>query len=56
MSRPIRSGGLALRLSLECSMCGYGIVQPAAPDRCPMCQQSAAWVQSRRQPRGDGAS
>jgi CheY-like chemotaxis protein len=30
--------------SLVCSGCGYGILRPTPPDRCPMCQAEDSWV------------
>jgi hypothetical protein len=31
------------KLSLVCSSCGYGVAVAAPPDRCPMCNRTAAW-------------
>ena len=33
--------------SLVCDACGYGILRPTPPDRCPMCQAENAWVDAR---------
>jgi CheY-like chemotaxis protein len=33
-----------LKRSLVCGGCGYGILRPTPPDRCPMCQAENAWV------------
>jgi rubrerythrin len=30
--------------TLVCAECGYGIVRPVPPERCPMCQDTVAWV------------
>jgi DNA-binding NarL/FixJ family response regulator len=32
---------------LRCQLCGYGIVSPKPPDRCPMCQTFAVWAPAR---------
>jgi CheY-like chemotaxis protein len=34
--------------SLVCDSCGYGILRPTPPVRCPMCQAENAWVDPRR--------
>jgi rubrerythrin len=36
------------RLSLTCSVCGYGIVRSVPPERCPMCQRSERWLPTPR--------
>jgi rubrerythrin len=41
---------LPRKLSLECSLCGYGIVRAAPPERCPMCQAGARWVHTPWRP------
>lgn len=33
--------------SLVCASCGYGILRPRPPERCPMCQAEDAWVDAR---------
>jgi len=38
------AAGSSPKLDLECRACGYGVVNRAAPDRCPMCQRTGAWV------------
>lgn len=30
--------------SLVCAACGYGILRPTPPGRCPMCQAENAWI------------
>jgi CheY-like chemotaxis protein len=30
--------------SLVCGACGYGILRPTPPGRCPMCHAESAWV------------
>jgi CheY-like chemotaxis protein len=35
------------KLSLVCRACGYGILRPTPPGRCPMCQAESAWVDGR---------
>jgi len=32
------------KLSLVCSVCGYGVVHREPPERCVMCQSERAWV------------
>lgn len=32
--------------SLMCAACGYGILRPTPPGRCPMCQAENAWVEA----------
>jgi CheY-like chemotaxis protein len=39
----------AERLSLECTVCGYGVSRHAPPARCPMCQTESRWLR-REQP------
>ena len=39
------------RLVLECATCGYGIARPTAPERCPMCQSEAPWIDMSRRRR-----
>jgi predicted Zn-ribbon and HTH transcriptional regulator len=40
----------ALRGSLVCSACGYGIARETPPGPCPMCRADEAWVRSPRYP------
>jgi CheY-like chemotaxis protein len=34
------------RHAFECSVCRYGAVRPAPPERCPMCQREGTWTES----------
>ena len=34
---------LLRKLTLECSVCGYGVTRATPPERCPMCQSEGAW-------------
>jgi CheY-like chemotaxis protein len=43
-ARELRHGPGSRMLSLHCSVCGYGAVRPAPPDRCPMCQGEGTWL------------
>lgn len=36
------------KLTLECSVCGYGITRSTPPERCPMCQSEGAWGRAAR--------
>jgi rubrerythrin len=40
------------KLNLRCLRCGYGVLRPAPPERCPMCQAESAWI--RAASRGPG--
>jgi CheY-like chemotaxis protein len=35
---------MAAKLDLCCSLCGYGIVSPVPPARCPMCGGAPEWI------------
>jgi CheY-like chemotaxis protein len=37
-------------VTLECSVCGYGIARSVPPDRCPMCHSEHAWLYTSRRP------
>lgn len=36
----------ARKLDLRCAECGYGVLRPAPPRRCPMCQAENAWIRA----------
>lgn len=40
----------AQKLSLECSVCGYGVSCSAPPERCPMCQHERTWIHTPWRP------
>jgi CheY-like chemotaxis protein len=42
--------GLLQRRSLQCAVCGYGIVRAAPPEHCPMCHGEDTWVHTPRRP------
>jgi rubrerythrin len=42
--------------ALVCAECGYGIARPVPPERCPMCQDSVAWVPAEPRSRTDAGA
>jgi rubrerythrin len=38
------------KITLSCTRCGYGVLRPTPPERCPMCQSANAWIVSSRRP------
>jgi rubrerythrin len=36
------------KLDLRCTRCGYGVLRPTPPRRCPMCQTENAWIYAPR--------
>jgi rubrerythrin len=36
------------KLNLRCNGCGYGVLRPTPPPRCPMCQAENAWIHAPR--------
>jgi CheY-like chemotaxis protein len=47
LAEPSRLARTAPTRDLECSVCGYGVVRSAPPERCPMCQTEGQWVHTR---------
>lgn len=41
---------LRQKLTLECSVCGYGVTRATPPDRCPMCHSVDGWVHAAWRP------
>jgi hypothetical protein len=37
-------------IDLVCAACGYGIAQAMPPERCPMCQSEAGWIEGPWRP------
>jgi rubrerythrin len=36
--------------TFKCSVCGYGVARSTPPERCPMCHNEGAWVDTSRRP------
>jgi CheY-like chemotaxis protein len=45
-----RPAGASRKVTLECSVCGYGIARAVPPDRCPMCHSEDTWLYTSRRP------